>query len=98
MIECPREGYNAVRNRLLDAARAPHLVSLNDDVLPEPYTVSTVYISGGTSAPTLTDVDVVAPACSDPCATIGLWSEAAAKLEAETPLAMARAADHWGVL
>jgi DNA-binding CsgD family transcriptional regulator len=27
-----------------------------------------------------------------------LWSQAAAKLEAETPLAMARAADHWSLL
>lgn len=27
-----------------------------------------------------------------------IWSEVSAKLEAETPLAMARSADHWGIL
>jgi glycosyltransferase involved in cell wall biosynthesis len=34
VVECPREGYNAVRNRLLREARGRYLVSLNDDVLP----------------------------------------------------------------
>lgn len=33
---CPREGLNATRNRLIDAARGRILVSLNDDVLPDP--------------------------------------------------------------
>ncbi len=31
---CPREGYNAVRNRLLPKARGRLLLSINDDVLP----------------------------------------------------------------
>lgn len=36
ILDCPREGYNAVRNRLLELARGRVLVSLNDDVLPAP--------------------------------------------------------------
>lgn len=33
---CPREGLNATRNRLLGEARGELMLSLNDDVLPEP--------------------------------------------------------------
>ncbi|MEX2218272.1 MAG: glycosyltransferase family A protein [Phycisphaerales bacterium] len=36
VIPCPRAGYNAARNALLPQARGRYLVSLNDDVLPEP--------------------------------------------------------------
>ncbi len=36
LVECPREGYNAARNRLIAAARGRIMVSLNDDVVPEP--------------------------------------------------------------
>lgn len=35
IAECPREGYNAARNRLLEVAQGRILVSLNDDVIPE---------------------------------------------------------------
>jgi GT2 family glycosyltransferase len=34
VFECPREGYNGVRNRLLAESRGRYIVSLNDDVLP----------------------------------------------------------------
>jgi glycosyltransferase involved in cell wall biosynthesis len=33
---CERQGYNAVRNALLKQARGRYLLSLNDDVIPEP--------------------------------------------------------------
>jgi GT2 family glycosyltransferase len=36
IAECPREGYNATRNRILKRAIGRYLVSLNDDVLPAP--------------------------------------------------------------
>jgi glycosyltransferase involved in cell wall biosynthesis len=36
VFEYPREGYNAVRNRLLAEARGATLVSMNDDVTPAP--------------------------------------------------------------
>ena len=36
VLECGREGYNAVRNRLLARCRGRTIVSLNDDVLPRP--------------------------------------------------------------
>ena len=36
VFECPREGYNAVRNRLLREARGATLVSMNDDVVAVP--------------------------------------------------------------
>jgi GT2 family glycosyltransferase len=36
IIECPREGLNATRNRLLAVARGRFMVSLNDDVIPAP--------------------------------------------------------------
>ncbi len=36
LVQCPREGYNAARNRLLEVARGRVLLSLNDDVIPAP--------------------------------------------------------------
>lgn len=33
--QCPRSGYNAVRNAMLDLASGKYLVSLNDDVVPD---------------------------------------------------------------
>lgn len=36
IIDCPREGYTLVRNRLVEAARGEWMVSLNDDVVCEP--------------------------------------------------------------
>jgi glycosyltransferase involved in cell wall biosynthesis len=36
VVACPREGYNATRNRLLPLARGRIMVSLNDDVIPVP--------------------------------------------------------------
>lgn len=36
VLTCPREGYNAVRNRLLEIATGRTIVSLNDDVIPAP--------------------------------------------------------------
>jgi GT2 family glycosyltransferase len=36
VIPCPRRGLNAARNTLLEAATCRYMVSLNDDVLPEP--------------------------------------------------------------
>lgn len=36
LLTCPREGYTRVRNRLLAQARARTLISLNDDVIPDP--------------------------------------------------------------
>ncbi len=36
LIDCPREGYNAARNRLLALAHGTVMVSLDDDVTPEP--------------------------------------------------------------
>lgn len=36
VVECARAGYNATRNAVLSRARGRLLVSLNDDVLPEP--------------------------------------------------------------
>jgi len=36
VLECAREGYTLVRNRMLSAGRGRIMVSLNDDVRPEP--------------------------------------------------------------
>ena len=36
ILPCPREGLNATRNRVLESARGSVMLSLNDDVLPEP--------------------------------------------------------------
>ncbi|QOJ01273.1 MAG: glycosyltransferase family 2 protein [Phycisphaeraceae bacterium] len=36
VAEFPREGYNASRNRLLAAARGRVMISINDDVAPDP--------------------------------------------------------------
>jgi GT2 family glycosyltransferase len=36
LVHCPREGYNAARNRLLERASARIALSLNDDVIPAP--------------------------------------------------------------
>jgi GT2 family glycosyltransferase len=36
VVPCPRRGLNAARNELLKMARGRLLVSMNDDVLPEP--------------------------------------------------------------
>lgn len=36
IIECPRAGANATRNRLIEAARGRYLVVVNDDVIPAP--------------------------------------------------------------
>jgi glycosyltransferase involved in cell wall biosynthesis len=36
VVTCRRQGYNGVRNELLRRARGRLMVSLNDDVLPEP--------------------------------------------------------------
>lgn len=36
LVECPREGYTGVRQRLLEQAGGTTLVSLNDDVEPAP--------------------------------------------------------------
>jgi hypothetical protein len=41
VITCERRGYNAVRNRLLLQARGRYMVSLNDDVVPEPQFLAT---------------------------------------------------------
>ncbi len=38
---CERAGYSAVRNRLLERARGRVLVSMNDDVVPEPAFLAT---------------------------------------------------------
>src|SRR5689334_21748274 len=36
VVPCPRRGLNAARNELVKLARGRVLVSMNDDVLPEP--------------------------------------------------------------
>ncbi len=36
VVTCPRKGYNATRNRLLEQARGRTIVSVNDDVTPDP--------------------------------------------------------------
>jgi GT2 family glycosyltransferase len=41
LTTCARDGYNAVRNQLLRSARGRYLVSMNDDVVPEPQFLET---------------------------------------------------------
>jgi glycosyltransferase involved in cell wall biosynthesis len=36
VVPCPRRGYNAARNEILRLAQGRYLLSLNDDILPEP--------------------------------------------------------------
>lgn len=36
VVPCPRRGYNAARNEILRLAQGRYLLSLNDDILPQP--------------------------------------------------------------
>src|SRR5262249_21712100 len=36
VVVCRRQGYNAVRNRLLELAQGRTLLSVNDDIVPDP--------------------------------------------------------------